>query len=1033
MKKNKYFVFSFLFLFCCTLLSAQNKTVTGYVTDAGNKESLIGASVTVKGTTQGTITDLNGYYTLSVPQDATLVFSYLGYITKEVTVNGQSVINAALGADTQDLEEVVVVGTTMKKSDLTGAVASVSSKVLEEKPVTSINEALQGRVAGVFVSNAAKPGDDASIKIRGINTINTTTDPIYVVDGLVMDNFGGGFNSINLNDVASIEVLKDASATALYGSRASNGVVLITTKKGKSGTGKVSYSGWVGVQTNAKLPETMGTRDLFELRRDAAVNSFDARYPNATAAEREAFIADRVMTPYESEVAVKGYVFAPYEFEAYEQNKTYDWLDAVTRNGIEQNHSLSFSGGSDKGSFYLSLGYVDKQGMVKKLSDRKYSGRINVDYNIKPWLKVGTNTSFTRTDSEIFSDDGVYDKARGANPMLEVNDEIPLLNYGGLFDQNYFNPLRTLKIENDRRRNRLNTSNFLNINPIKGLNIRTSFSIDYLEEARFKYVPNDIYEATRYGHNGEATHTRDSRLVWQWDNSISYERAFGKHNLQALVSTSTTRTTRDYTEAAGQNYLTNDFLYYKIDADNNLDKRTFSSDFQEQTLQSYVARVNYNYASRYLLTATVRLDGSSKFAKGHQWGTFPSFSAAWNIAEEAFMEDQNVFSQLKLRAGYGMVGNQSIDDFAFYTLYTPQKNGEEISYVPNGRRGTPDITWEAQQQFNLGLDMGFLYGRLNASIDAFLIDNTNLLMTRSLPLTSGFSNAIENIGAIRNKGIEFSLNAKLIDTKEVKWNFAANISADKNTITKLYGDNNVIYAVDEDRNIKKEGNLFLGESRNTIYVWRTGGIAQVWDMDRLNKIDFAGRDVNPGDLYPEDHDGNEVIDNKDRVIIGSPDPKFYGGFSTDISYKGFTLNAVFNYSYGAKKLSSYYEALTGSVGKSVASIDLKDRWTPENTDAKFPRPIYNDPTDTKTAAYNPYSGSQMDFTVQDASYLRLSTLSLAYNFSNRVLDKIKFSNLQLYTTVSNVFCLTPYKGYDPETGDWYPPTRTFVFGINLTF
>ena len=666
MKRNRLICF-FSLLFCCTLLAAQSITVEGTVTGNLDSEVLIGASISVKGTTMGTVTDIDGKYSLSVPSDAILVFSYLGYETEEVAVRNRSLINVSLKTSSQDLEEVVVVGTILKKSDLTGAVSSVSAKVLEEKPVTSINQALQGRVAGVLISNAAKPGDDATIKIRGINTINTTTDPIYVVDGLVMDNFGGGFNSINLNDVASIEVLKDASATALYGSRASNGVVLITTKKGKIGSGRITYDGWVGFQTEAKLPETMGTRDLFELRKEAAMNSFTARHPEATVDEIDAFLANRVMTPYVKDGS-GGYVFAQYEFDAYENNDNYDWLDAVTRTGVEQNHALSFSGASEKGAYYLSFGYSNKKGMVKNLGDTRYNGRINSDYSIKSWLKVGTNTSFSHTESEIFSDDGVYDKARGANPMLPVDSEIYTLNYGGIEDNNYFNPIRTLKIENDRRRNRLSSTNFLNINPLKGLNIRTSFSLDFFQEDRFKYTPKDIQESIRYSQDGQAEHTRDQRMVWQWDNSISYDRIFGKHKINALFSTSATQTDRDYTYATGKGYGTDRFSYYNIGASYKTDERSIGSDFVTATLMSYVVRADYNYASKYYLTATARYDGSSKFAKGHRWGLFPSFSAAWNIAEENFMKEQRVFNQLKLRLGYGLVGNQSIDDFAFYTL-----------------------------------------------------------------------------------------------------------------------------------------------------------------------------------------------------------------------------------------------------------------------------------------------------------------------------------------------------------------------------
>lgn len=1030
MKRNRLIWF-FSLLFCCTLLTAQNITVKGTVTGFPDSEVLIGASISVKGTTMGTVTDIDGKYSLSVAPNATLVFSYLGYEPKEIAVKNRSSINVSLNADAQALEEVVVVGTVLRKSDLTGAVSSVNSKVLEEKPVTNINQALQGRVAGVFVSNAAKPGDDATIKIRGINTMDGTTDPIYVVDGLVMDNFGGGFNSINLNDVASIEVLKDASATALYGSRASNGVILVTTKKGKEGIGKITYDGWVGFQTNAKLPKTMGTKELFELRKDAAMNSFTARHPGATSDEIEAFLNNRVMTPYSKE-GLGGYVFAQYEFDAYANNDNYDWLDAVTRTGVEQNHALSFSGGSEKGAYYLSLGYSNKKGMVEKLGDTKYSGRINSDYKIKSWLKVGTNTAFSHTSSEIFSDDGVYDKARGANPMLPVDSEIYTLNYGGLEDNNYFNPIRTLKIDNDRRRNRLSSANFLNINPIKGLNIRTSFSIDYFQEDRFKYTPKDIQESIRYSQDGQAEHTRDQRTSWQWDNSISYDRTFGQHKINALFSTSASKVDRDYTYATGKGFSTDAYSYYAIGSSYRTAERSIGSDFITSSLMSYVVRANYDYASKYYLTATARYDGSSKFAKGHRWGLFPSFSAAWNIAEENFMKEQDVVSQLKLRFGYGLVGNQSIDDYAFYTLYDTKL--EETGSVPiaKGRRGTESLTWESQRQFNIGLDMGFLNGRITASLDAFFIKNKDLLMVRSLPLTSGFNSALANIGAIENKGIEFSLNARVIEARDFQWNISANISADKNKVTQFYGKNDAIYKIDADRNLQKEGNLFLGESRNTIYIWRTGGIAQEVDMDRLKNIDFSGRQVNPGDLYPLDVNDDKVIDDKDRVIVGSPDPKFYGGFSTDFSYKGLTLNAVFNYSYGARKLSPYYETLITSRGTSIASVDLVDRWSPENTDAKFPRPIYNDPTDTGTMYYNAYSASQMDFSVQDASFLRLSTLSLAYTFPKNIVEKMKLGSLRVYSTISNVFCLTPYKGYDPETGDWYPPTRMFVFGLNVS-
>jgi len=1036
MKKSRLISF-FTLLLVCTQLIAQNITVRGTVTDASDSERLIGVSVSLKGAKSGTITDLDGNYTLSVPGNSTLVFSYIGYDVKEVEVNNRTVIDVALSTDQEVLDEVVVVGTVMRKSDLTGAVSSVSSKVLEERPVTNINQALQGRVSGVFVSSGAKPGDDSKIKIRGINTIDGTTDPIYVVDGVVMDNWGGGFNSINLNDVASIEVMKDASSTALYGSRASNGVIVITTKKGKKGEGKVNYDGWVGVQSYARRPKTMGTKELFELRRDAAINSFQARYPNASDAELQSFIKDRVMTAYnpagKTDAEKGGYVFGQYELDAYANNENYDWLDEVTRTGVQQNHVLSFSGGDDNSSYYLSFGYSDQKGMVKNLGDTKYTGRINAERNIKPWLKVGTNTSYTRTKALTADNDNVFDKARGANPMLAIDPDLMTLNYGNQSDENYFNPIRTLRIDQNRTRDRIITANYINVNPIPGLNIRTSFSADIWNESRFKYTPNDIQESKRYTTNGEAKHDRDRRLSWQWDNSVSYERSFGEHRLNGLFSTSASRVDRDYTAVTGTGFDVNDFLYYNIGSSLDLDKRQIGSDFTTSSLMSYVARVNYNYASRYYLTATARYDGSSKFAKGNRWGFFPSVSGAWNVTEESFMKDQSLFDQIKLRIGYGHVGNQFIDDFSYTSLYEPKIENGKLSFVPKGTRGTPDLTWESQRQSNIGIDVGILNNRIRMSVDAFLIKNKDLLMKRTVPATSGFKNAIENIGAIENKGIEFTVEAKVIETKDWAWNVSANISADKNKVTQFYGKRNYIYKYDDNRNIEKEGNLFIGESRNTIYIWKTGGIAQEVDMDWLNQIDWAGRNVNPGDLYPMDTNGDKKITDDDRIIVGSTDPKFYGGFSTDVSYKGISLNAVFNYSYGAKKLSPYYESLITSRGRSIASVDLVDRWTPENTGARFPRPIDNDPTDTSTPSYNTFSANQMDHSVQSASFLRLSALTLAYTLPARITNNLKLSNLRVYTTASNLFCITPYKGYDPEMGDWYPPTRMFVFGLNLSF
>lgn len=1017
-------------LFSSALFAQQQITVGGIVTDGS--EALLGVNVTVKGSSEGTVTDANGKYSISVSPKATLTFTYLGYATQEVAVDNRTSIDIVMKTNDQSLDEVVVVGVSMKKSDLTGAVSNVSADVLEQKPVTNITQALQGNAAGVFVSNAARPDQDASIRIRGINTISGSTDPIYVVDGLVMDNFKGGFSSINLDDVASVEVLKDASSTALYGSRARNGVVLITTKKGKSGAGKITYDGWYGVQSYAKMPKTMNSRQLFELSEQAAMNSYDAAHPDASAADRTAFLQNQVLTPYAGN-NTGGFVFSQNDVDAYNNPnfKDYNWLDDVTRTGIQQSHTIGFQGGSDKGSYYLSFGYSDEQGVVKQLSDRKYTGRVNADHAIKTWLKVGTNTSFTRDEAQVFNDDNVYNSARNANPTLAPSDTLMFLpNWNGTYNDNNFNPITSLRLQNNRIRSRLVSANFVNLNPIKGLNIRTQFSVNYFTEGQYQYQPNDIAQAVRNANNGNAQQNFDNQLTWQWDNSISYDRKFGVHRLMVMVGQSATHTNRNWLDASANGYDTNDFGYYSIGS--NTGQTELSSDFTTKTLESYFARANYDYMNKYLLTATLRYDGSSNFAPGYQWGLFPSFSAAWNMTEENFMKNQSIFNQLKLRVGYGVVGNQDVPDYAFLTLYVPTIANGSITYIPNsdGRRGTPDITWESQHQTNIGADMAFLKNRIRFTADVFSVLNSNLLMTRSLSGSSGFKIATDNVGEIKNKGIELTVSVQAIKTKDFEWNISANFSADRNKVTKLFDTANSIYKYDDYGNLTTDQNLLLGQSRNSIYILKYGGIAQESDMTRLNQINWNGHSVNPGDAYPVDTNGDGQITNADRVVVGSQDPKSYGGFSTDLTYKGLSLNAVFNYSYGAKKLSTIYQSLITSVGRGPASIDLlNNTWTTTNTGAEFPRSILNAPGTN----YNVYSLSDMSSTVQDGSFLRLSALTLAYTLPSRLISNWKLSNLRIYATGSNLFILTPYKGYDPETGDWYPPTRMITFGLNLAF
>ncbi len=1011
---------------------AQND-VTGQVVDE-NSEPLIGASVKVKGSSVGAPTDLDGNFTLKAEPGATLVVSYIGYETREVKVPASGKMKIILENDANQLDGVVVVGVLMKKSDLTGAVSHVDSEVLTQKPVTNINEALQGRVAGVNITRGITPSDDSSIKIRGTNTINSGSSPIYVVDGLVMDNQFGFYNSINVNDVESIEVLKDASATALYGSRGANGVIVVTTKKGRKGEGTVSYDGWVSFSTMGHRPATMNAQQLFELRADAYAAGYAYNNPNATEAEKQAYWNDVIMG--------SNTVFSDEEFAGYRSGKSYDWLDQVTKTGIEHNHSVSFSKGSDNSSIYVSLGYSGLDGVVEGTKQDKYYGRINAETYIKPWLKIGTNTSYTYVKDEM-PDGTVYNNALSlGNPLIDYapyKDDATRHNedYLTLYwrvrseeNNNYYNPFNSMEIQTERERYHFTSANYININPIKGLNIRSTFAINHAEQSWNQFIPSGIQESIRHkSGDAYATQQRFGDTQWQWDNTISYDTQIKEvHNISAFLGTSASRYVYKVLKGGGKRYASNDLGWNVLGSSADRENRELESDYQTSSLLSYVGRINYNYDYRYFFTFTGRYDGSSKFAKGNRWGFMPSFSVAWDVTNEKFFPQHSFLSRLKVRAGYGVVGNQDISNYQYLTLYYPQQSNGEAFYGTDGRRGTPGITWEKQKQTNIGLDLGFFKNRLNITADLYFITNSNLLMSHSLPKTSGYSYTVENIGELENKGFEMTINATPILTKDFQWNISANLSLDRNKVTKLYGGvTEILNGTD------RQGNIFIGESLSNIYTYKSGGIANEDNRELWEGIDYNGRTVGLGDLFVLDISGPDgkpdgVIDQNDRYVYGNTDPKFYGGFSTDFTWKGLTLNAVFNYSVGGHRISSYYESLISSVGLGYASPDLKDHWTEDNTDAYFPRVL------TNTEGYNRFGAGETDRYIQSTSYLRLATLTLAYNLPEKWLKHVFMKSARVYFTASNLFTLTGYKGFDPELGDYnYPPTRSYTIGLNFSF
>lgn len=998
---------------------AQSVKIEGSVRDSQTDELLPGVNVMVKGSSIGAMTNIDGAFSITVQKGSVLEFSFIGYEKQEYGVKGNAKIQVELNPVGIAMDEVIVVGASMKKSDLTGSVARVTDKTLQQIPTADLNTALQGKVAGVFIQNSAKPGEAASIKIRGNNSIQYGTSPIYVIDGLLVDQ---GFEMLNPNDIATIDVLKDASATAIYGARGANGVVVITTKKGQKGKARVTYDGWYGSQSFSKEMPLINGSQLHDLRVEAYINEFN-NTTNLPPARREKYIKDNFL----STTVPPNTIFTEDEMEAYLSGKTYNWLDAVTQNAYQQNHAVSFSGAGDKGSYFMSLNYNQQEGLMKNVSYERYTGKINLDQMVKPWLKVGTNTTFVYQVGHPVADDNTFPVALRADPLLPISGEYWYMKYGTEESQSNNNPIRDLNVVRDANQARLMSSNFININPIKGLDIRSTFSIDYMSKEDYTYYSTETTQSYKASADGQAKHRKDKMLNWQWDNTVSYKTLIKeKHRISAVLGANMSYYSQNWNSLDVKGFGNDFFSYKAIAGASKKEDFGVNSDFWTYSMASVFLRAGYVYDSRYYVTFTGRYDGSSKFGTNNKWGFFPSVSASWNITGEEFMQSQNVINNLRLRVGYGLAGNQNIPNYGYQTLYDVRATLGTSALINWGRYGNPDLRWEKQKQINVGLDYGMFNDRLSFTLDLFHIDNEDLLMTISKSPSSGYLDQLANVGTLRNRGIEFSINATPIRTKDWNWNIGFNISADRNKIIKLDGQAQEIYKLGgmSNNEIQTEGNLFVGESLNTIYMYLFDRIIQESDMDYVNSLELGSRTAQPGDILPLDRDHNGIINDKDRTVVGVKDPKFYGGIHTTVSWKGLELTLVGNYSYGAKKTSFLYNSLVTSDGRSAAHKDILNRWTPENTNTLIPR------------AYHAFSGfgyGSTSLCLQDASFFRLSSATLAYTFPRKLINKIYLDNLRIYFTGSNLFTATKYRGFDPETGDWYPNTRMYVVGLNISF
>lgn len=996
---------------------AQNIMVKGIVKDNFG-EPVIGANVTEKGTTNGMITDLDGNFSLTVQKNATLVISYIGYVTQEIAIKGNTNLNITLKEDSKALEEVVVIGYgTARKSDVTGSIASVGGDKLQEMPSTNITYALQNRVAGVdMTQTSSQPGATMQIRIRGTRSLTASNDPLVVLDGIP---FMGNLSDINPSDIKSMDILKDASSTAIYGSRGANGVILITTNRGAQGTpAKFTYNGYVGAKSVFSKYPMMDGPKYAEMRKYAGKfeNSLD---------------------------------------ESDDTNT--DWQDLLYRTGMVNSHDVSVAGGTNNGSYSFGAAYYKDQGVIPTQNYTRYSLRGSFDQGVGKYFRFGltTNSNYNITKGSNVGPYSVLNNTPLANPY-NADGSLKRTVKLNSQDENF---VVTRDLVEDLEDSWLNEKKgfgtynnlFAEVQCpwVKGLKYRVNLGLNYRSTKGGVFTGEGINSSTAdTPSTASLEHTETTN--WAVENLITYDRTFGKHQLNIVGMYSAEETVYTKSHIAARDIPAEYLQYYNLGrAEGNITVNPDNWDYQKSGLMSWMGRAMYTYDNRYMLMATVRADASSRLAKGHQWHTYPAVSAGWNIGQESFMDDLEWLDILKVRVGYGQTSNQAVNPYSTWgKLSTRPYNfgptgyatGYYVSALPNY-----DLGWEYSSTWNFGLDFTLFGGRLSGTFEYYIQKTSDLLQNVNLPSTSGVSSYVGNVGKTENKGVEFTLNGTILDNHNGwTWDASINISANRNKLTEL--------ASGADRD--EANNWFVGHPIDAIYDYEKIGLWQEGDpyLDILEpggnvgmiKVKYTGE-------YNEDGTPVRQIGPDDRQII-SMEPKFTGGFSTRVAYKGFDLNVITAFKCGGKLISTlhhsngYLNMLTGRRGQ----VDV-DYWTEENTNAKYPKPGGIQSGD------NPKYGSTLGYF--DASYWKVRNISLGYKFDEQKwLKNFGIQSLRAYVSIQNPFVIcSPFHketGLDPETNSYgnenvavtsgiqrrfltvgtnAPSTRNYLFGINLTF
>jgi TonB-linked SusC/RagA family outer membrane protein len=1010
--------------------SAQSVIISGRVTSASEPGGIPGINVVLKNTSTGTVTDAAGNYTLQAPEDGVLVFSGIGFKSVEQAINRRTTLDVALEADITALSEVVVVGYgTQRKSDLTGSVASVSEEQFKKTPVASLDQGLKGRAAGVQVTSTSfQPGGATSIRIRGSNSINTGSEPLYVIDGFPVYNdntittggttvgtstgatsasatVGPRLNAlalINPSDIVSIEVLKDASAAAIYGARGANGVVLITTKKGQDGTMRIDFDAYYGIQKVSRKLPLLNATQYAQLVNDANGKT----------------------------------IYTDEQIASF--GKGTDWQDEIFRTAPVQNYQLTASGGDAKSKYAISLNYFDQDGIIVDSDFRRYSARFNFEKQALKRLTVGTNLTVANLQAnQALTSTGGGEGTQGVVvSALDFNPILPVRNTTGQYTLEndrgipIGNPVATAReLTNRSMTTRVLGNLFANYEIVKGLTLRTSLGADIVVGDEKYYAPRTILAG--YTVQGIGRVSNANSYSWLNENTLTYTRSLEEHAFTVLAGFTAQKYKRNVNTSSASNFV-ND----QLGADNlgagALINAPITNVF-DWSLLSYIGRVNYALRDRYLVTLTGRADGSSKFGANNKYGFFPSGSVAWKLSEEEFIKAIPFIDELKLRASYGKSGNQEINSYQSLAALTGTSYiiGDKVvkGFSPNNIPNS-DLKWETTTQTDIGLDVGVLQNRLTVTLDAYYKKTTDMLLNINVPWSTGFASALQNIGSVENKGLELGLQAVIVD-KALTWNANFNISANRNKVLDL-GPVSQILTGEINGYLKITDPIVIqpGQPIGAFYGYVSDGIFQ-----NTEEVAASGQKTAvPGDRRYKDVVPDGTIDAKDRVFLGSSQPKFFGGFTNDLAYKGFELSASFNWVYGNTILNSTRADLDLPTGQKNSSERVLDRWTPTNPSQTIPRASLN-------RAFL-FSDAQLE----DGSFLRLSTLTLGYNLPAAWLERVKIRRAKLYVSGQNLFVITHYTGYDPEANqsgqnnilrgidsDAYPNSRTYMVGVNLSF